>query len=69
MKSLIRYWNAKLQSNLWLMSQEDRAMVRETISALRELQRIRKEDQVQREADLVRTAVQLREETVSRRET
>jgi hypothetical protein len=47
------------------MSQEDRAMVRETISALRELQRIRKEDQVQREADLVRTAVLLREEKVS----
>jgi len=61
MKSLIRFWREKLEENHWLMSRTDRAMIQETIKALRELQRVREETQVQREADIVRTVKQLSE--------
>lgn len=61
MNSLIRFWREKLEENHWLMSRTDRAMVQETIKALRELQRVRQETRVQREADIVRTVKQLSE--------
>lgn len=61
MKALIRFWRDKLRENHWLMSSTDRAMIQETIKALRDLQRIRVETQVQREADIVRTVKQLSE--------
>jgi len=59
MKALIRFWREKLNENHWLMSRTDRAMVQETIKALLELQRVRAETQVQREAEIVRTVKQL----------
>ncbi len=59
MQALIAFWRAKLKGNLWLMSHEDRAMIEQTIRALQELKKSRVSDQVQREADIVRTVNQL----------
>lgn len=59
MKALIRYWREKLDENRWLLSRTDAAMIKETIKALRELQRVREETRVQREAEIVRTVTEL----------
>lgn len=59
MKTLVNYWRVKLRFNKWLMSHEDTVMVSETISALLELDRLRKATRVQREADIVRTVKEL----------
>jgi len=62
METLIRFWREKIKEHHWLMSNTDLAMVQETIKALRELRRIRVENRVQREADIVRTVKQLSEQ-------
>lgn len=59
MQALIAYWRAKLEGNLWLMSREDKTMIQQTIRALQELKKSRVSNQVQREADIVRTVNQL----------
>jgi len=59
MQALIAFWRAKLEGNRWLMSREDRAMIEQTIRALQELTKMRVSNQVQREADIVRTVKQL----------
>jgi len=62
MRALIAYWRAKLEDNRWLMSRENRTMVKQTIMALTELQKLRSSRQVEREAEIVRTVTQLRHE-------
>lgn len=62
MRALIAYWRAKLEDNRWLMGREDRTMVKQTIMALTELQKLRSSRQVEREAEIVRTVTQLRQE-------
>ena len=59
MQALIAFWRAKLEDNRWLISREDRAMIEQTIRALQELKKSRVSNQVQREADIVRTVKQL----------
>lgn len=48
-----------LEDNQWLMGRENKAMVQQTINALKELQKLRSSTQVQREAEIVRTVKQL----------
>lgn len=61
MNSLISFWQAKLREHGWLMSQTDRAMIKDTIKSLQELKRSKVQSQVQREADIVRTVKELSE--------
>jgi len=59
MRPLIAFWKAKLQDNKWLMGRENIEMVKQTILALKELQKLRATSKVQREADIVRTVKEL----------
>jgi len=59
MRPLIAFWTAKLQDNKWLMGRENIEMVKQTILALKELQKLRATSKVQREADIVRTVKEL----------
>jgi len=59
MRPLIAFWTAKLQDNNWLMGRENIEMVKQTILALKELQKLRETSKVQREADIVRTVKEL----------
>ncbi len=59
MPALIAFWKAKLRHYRWVMSEEDRAMVEQTIKALVELQKLRDTTRVEREAEIVRTVKQL----------
>jgi len=61
MRPLIAFWKAKLQDNKWLMGRENIEMVKQTILALKELQKLRATSKVQREADIVRTVKELSE--------
>lgn len=62
MQALIAFWKAKLEDNFWLMGPENKAMVQQTIKALTELQKLRASNQVEREAEIVRTVTQLSKE-------
>ena len=55
MKPLIAFWKAKLQHNLWLMSPEDKAMVKQTISALQELNKLQHTNRITRETEIIQT--------------
>jgi len=59
MKALIAYWRAKLAHNRWLMGEENRVMIEQTIRALTELEKLRAITRVEREAEIVRTVKQL----------
>lgn len=59
MQALIAFWMAKLQHNQWFMAREDEAMIKQTIRALRDLQKLRATNQVLREAEIVKTVKDL----------
>ena len=60
MKALIAFWKAKLDRNFWLMSREDQTMIKQTLTALRTLQKLSKTTRAEREIEAVRTAKQLK---------
>ncbi len=61
MQALIAFWKAKLETNRWLMSRSDKAMVEQTIKELKELKKLRAATRVEREAEIIRTVKQLSE--------
>jgi uncharacterized protein Yka (UPF0111/DUF47 family) len=59
MQALIAFWKAKLDDNFLFMAREDKAIIKQTIVALQELKKLRATNQIQREADIVRTVKDL----------
>jgi hypothetical protein len=58
MRPLIKFWESLVDTHAWMMDRQTRAMVRETIRVLKQVQKASRFTRVEREAEIVRIAKQ-----------